>query len=338
MRVQAPKLDKRARKGPVIPAPPDLAALFQLVKLLPHSERRSEAKGIHELTMREWSHDDETKTYREGHYLWRHVDKLPLSLQAFVWRDEVGQFADASGMELAHADYFQLHRNIELTGQPEGVLREVISRGKERIDLEIERVEDRNTPREPAKSKDHSISEVDLLGALELKLLKQYLIGDLRFMEVGPSWLLVRARQRFFFILAAEEILHALTTVDPQRQLDDLWYTEESGAGFSGHLVIEADHIGYSTPLLISCFLGVQVSRIRKCTVCMNYFWAGRKDKSVCSTQCGANKRKRRERARYMEVKLGDHIPQKRIKDKPPIEGSGATKRPAKRRPRKKGN
>jgi hypothetical protein len=39
-----------------------------------------------------------------------------------------------------------------------------------------------------------------------------------------------------------------------------------------------------------------------------------------------------------MEVKLGDRIPQKRIKDKPPIEESGATERPAKRRPRKKGN
>lgn len=337
-KVQASKRDKGSRKAPAIPVPPRLADLFQLVNLLPPFLRRSAAKGIHDLSTLDWSPDDETKTYRRWHYLWRDLDDLPLSLQAFVLRDETGQFVDASGMELAYAEYFQPHRNIELTAQPEDVLREVISRATERIDLEIRRVENRKIPREKGKSTVQKISEPDLLGSVELELLKHYMIGETRFMEVGPSWLLIRARQRFFFILAAEEILHALTTEEPQRLLDNLWYTEESGAGLSGHLFIESDQVRYASPLLISYFLGVQVSRIRKCALCENYFWAGRKDKALCSTQCGAIKRKRRERTRYMEVKLGDRIPQKRIKDKPPIEESGATKRPAKRRPRKKGN
>ena len=111
--------------------------------------------------------------------------------------------------------------------------------------------------------------------------------------------------------MAAEEILDALTDEEPQKKLDTTWYAQHSGA-LRGNLFVENDQVHLYPPVLFSFVVGLQVSRIHKCGICGNYFWGGvGRDKTVCSPQCGATK-KRRERDRYMEVKLGDRIPKSR--------------------------
>lgn len=140
---------------------------------------------------------------------------------------------------------------------------------------------------------------------------RDYQLGEFRFREMGISYLANRAKQRFLFALAAEEILHSLTSPDPHKELNHAWYVEKSGAA-SHHVFVENDEVKLSPSVLLSFVVGVQVSRVRKCVVCENYFWAGRKDKRVCSEQCGATNRKRQERQRYFEVKVGNRIATKR--------------------------
>jgi predicted nucleic acid-binding Zn ribbon protein len=107
-------------------------------------------------------------------------------------------------------------------------------------------------------------------------------------------------------------LLFALTEKIPQKELEELWYAPECDL-LSGGLLVENDRFHVLPPVLFSFFLGVPISRIHRCIVCSDYFWAGRKDKSVCSFRCGATKRKRKERERYQEIKLGDRVPKKRI-------------------------
>ena len=125
-----------------------------------------------------------------------------------------------------------------------------------------------------------------------------YGVGESKFMSSGLLNLVNRARQRLLFILAAEEVLNALSGVETQEQLNRARYIDECGAT-RGHLYIKDGEVKLSPPVLFSFVVGIDATRVRKCKVCENYFWAGRKDKQLCSVKCDATHRKRNERDRY---------------------------------------
>ena len=303
---------KTTKRSPaLIPVPHDLAVLMRLVNSLPSELRRSGRNGVHELTMRHWDSASEEEAINSWFYMWRYVNELPVNLQMFVLQDDDGRRETGFGMApLFDANHLQPYTNIELLDQTESALQDLVSTAKERINREIKIVEERITPREQKRSTPRDDLQRQLLIVSGLR--NEYEVGESTFSEVGPRRLLARARQRFFFVLAAEEILDALTGDEPQEKLNNAWYFEESGAALRGHLFVQGDQVHLYPPVLFSFVVGLQVSRIHKCGICGNYFWAGRKDKKVCSEQCGATKRKRQERQRYYEIKIGDRIAGKR--------------------------
>lgn len=302
---------------------------MSLANLLPTSMRRGSRKGIHELIVRSSWETDEQAAINDMYELRRSLRKWPSGLQAFVLHDNDGEYRDSDLGPIQHLDPHHLRplENIYLLGQSEAELEEVISTATSRIDLEIELAE------QVASSRRQKNPRSDERQVALVITPRTYELGDCEFTEVGVRHLLVRARQRFFFVLAAEEILYSLTAPDPNEELRSAWYIGDSGA-LESQLYVADDKVHLGPPVLFSFVLGIQVSRIRRCGVCENYFWAGRKDKRVCSERCGATNRKRQERQRYFEIKVGDRIPKKKTKS------SIARKRPAHRRDRvaRKGN
>jgi rubrerythrin len=191
--------------------------------------------------------------------------------------------------------HFQSCNNFALLEQPERKLHSIIARAEKRIDVESKRAEDkvrlRNKPQ-----KDFDFYEI-------VEPWDEYKVGDRKFAEVGLRNLANRARERFFFTLAAEETLSALVGPNTQEKLSRLRYVDKSGSTRS-YLYVENDEVKVYPPLLFSFMQGIQVSRVRRCEICKDYFWAGRKDRKVCSPSCGATKRKRKERKRNLERKL----------------------------------
>lgn len=288
------------RKQSTLPAPPELASLFRIVNLLPMSIRSPKA-GIHELIARRWFSDGRQDVARDWFYFWRYIDPLPIELQAFVLYDELYMLVTT---ELGMAPVFDPHHyqalhNLAFPGSPPTVLRDVVSNARKRIDTEI-------TIFEENKAVAGQRSQYDARPAQW----RQYDVAGSTFGESGADVLYRRARERFFFLLHADEILHALTTVDPQSRLETLLYEDE--CAMNGYLFVENGSVQLEPPALFSLLVGTEVSRIRRCEICENYFWAGRKDKLVCSLQCGATKRKRQERKRYSDKKVAQKQPSRK--------------------------
>jgi hypothetical protein len=263
-----------------------------MVNLLP-GPLRAPGAGIHELTMRQWYSDGMHDVIRDWFYFWRYIDPLPSELQAFVLHDDLGTLVTT---EFGKAPIFdprdlQALSNLTFPEIPVKQLGEIVSKARARIDTEIRMFEEKQ-PSTGKRLLDHSPS-------LQFR---EYEIQGSHFGEVGADFLYKRARQRFFFLLNANEILHALTTTDPQSHLDNLLYEDE--CSFNGYLFVENGKVHLAPPAVFSILLGSEVSRIRRCQICENYFWAGRKDKLVCTLQCGATKRKRLERKKYSEKKI----------------------------------
>jgi hypothetical protein len=109
-------------------------------------------------------------------------------------------------------------------------------------------------------------------------------------------------RRRLWFILAAEELLYWLVWFNLER-INTPYYGEKWNSVYDP-IYIEDDIVKAHPPILYSFIVGVQASRVRQCGICNNYFWAGRKDKKVCSVQCSATNRKQKQRERDLEKKL----------------------------------
>ena len=124
-----------------------------------------------------------------------------------------------------------------------------------------------------------------------------YRIGDNEFIESSLGYLAERVKERFFFVLAAEEILDALTGPDTEEKLGTAQYVGYTA--IRSRLFVMDDEVHMSPPILFSFVVGIQASRVRKCEICGSYFWAGRKDKTVCSEKCNATRRKRKQRRWY---------------------------------------
>jgi hypothetical protein len=290
----------------LVPIPNQVAKLIRLANLVPQSERRSAGNGIHILTQRCWAKDDEEQAAWSVPYLQMYLRDWPLALKAFVLRDTHGLYVDIDGHSAPLQDYshLQVRENMSLLDESDSGLHMKVETANERLRQEIEFVKNRISSQTNLELATNYVGE--LLGPLG-----GYDVGEYKFEQVGICQLALRARQRFFFVLAAEELLFALTEKIPQEELDQFWYVPECDL-FSGGLLIENDRFRIRPPVLFSFLLDVPISRIRRCTVCCDYFWAGRKDKSVCSSRCGATKRKRKERERYQEIKLGDRVPKQR--------------------------
>ena len=294
-------------RASLVPIPNQVAPLIRLGNLLPQSERRSAGNGIHILTQRVWAKDDEKQAAISVPYLQMYLGDWPLALQAFVLWDTHGLFVEVEGYSAPLQDYvhLQVRENISLLNESHSDLQIRVETANKRLDQEIAFVKNKSSSKANGELTINYASEV--LGAWG-----GYDVGAYKFEEVGICELALRARQRFFFVLAAEELLFAITETIPQKELDQLWYVPECDL-FSGGLFVENDRFNVLPPLLFSFLLGVPISRVHRCTVCSDYFWAGRKDKSVCSARCGATKRKRNERERYQEIKFGDRVPKKRV-------------------------
>jgi hypothetical protein len=265
--------DRVNRQGSVIPIPDEIAKFIRLANLLPRSDRRSAANsGIHILTQRLWDKDDEKQAANSVLYLKMYLREWPLALNAFVLWDTVGLYVDIEGSRLPSLDndHRQPLENMDLLMESNGALEKRIEAANERLDLEMNLAQ----------------SATDQWASC--------IVGEFEFEPLGICELAFRARQRFFFILAAEELLFALTEPEPGKTLEQLWYVRDFN--LSNGLFVDNDRLRIQPPILVSYFLDVPISRIRRCAVCSNYFWAGRKDKQLCSLKCGANQRKRRQR------------------------------------------
>jgi hypothetical protein len=292
---------------PLVPVPNHLAKLIRLANLVPQSERRLVAEGIHILTQRYWAKDDEKQAATSVPYLQMYLRDWPLALKAFVLWDTHGLYVDSEGYSAPLQDdcHLQVRENVSLLDESDLDLHIKVETANERLRQEMGFVENRSSSQTNLELTSNYVGEfLGLLGGFD--------VGECKFDQVGICQLALRARQRFFFVLAAEELLFALTEKNPQKQLEQLWYVPECDL-FSSSLLVDGDQLHVLPPALFSFLLGVPISRIRRCTVCSDYFWAGRKDKSVCSARCGATKRKRKERKRYLEIKLGDRVPKKRV-------------------------
>src|SRR6185503_9442141 len=260
----------------LVPVPADLAVFMRLANSVPQSIRRGSRKGIHGLIVRSsWEREDEEGTIGSMYDLQRYLREWPLGLQAFVLHDSDGEYRDTDLGPVAHFDPYHLRplENIHLLGRSEEELEEVILKARGRIDLEIDLAE------QVVSSRRQQNPPIEKRQAMLVKRV-DYQLGDCKFTEVGLRHLLIRARQRFFFVLAAEEILYSLTAPDPTEEIQRAWYIGESGS-LRSHLYVHNGTVHLHPPVLFSFVVGIQVSRIRRCAVCEDYFWAGRKDKRV---------------------------------------------------------
>ena len=304
--------DNEKGRSALIPAPEHLAQLMHLVNLLPKSLRRS-TEGINSesntppksisifFVRDEWDTRSDKGAIWSIYYLQRLVDELPLELQAFILHDDNAHHIKVDyspGYAPVFDPYhFQPSQNITLLDLSEDELQVIIAEAKRRLDIETpELIEPKPTAQKEA------LEPVYIPDVYQKDM--DYQIGDRKFSRVGLSNLANRARQRFFFILAAEEILDALVGPNTQKKLNNAWYVEKSGTT-QGYLYISNDEVKLYPAVLYSFVVGIQASRVRRCEICSSYFWAGRKDKKVCSERCGATRRKRQERQRYFDLKIG---------------------------------
>lgn len=302
-------VSKAKRKTALVPAPEKFAALLHLVNLLPKALRRSPASSTDETvqtqqpiywsTVRfQWYCREEKEAIHSIHYLRNVMDDLPPEMQAFILKDDLGRIIEtASGRVPTSTDVnFQTLENFSLLGRPSREQLAIIAEAKERINHVVEKTE--------AKLSSRNRTQQDFGIPIEVDPFAKEIFANLKFVDIPLSILANRARQRLIFILAAEEILDALVAPDPHKKLNQNWYINEAVSA-RGFIYVENDQVREYPPLLFSFLLGVQVSRIKRCGICGDYFWAGRKDKKVCSARCGATSRKRQERQRYFEKKIG---------------------------------
>ena len=287
---------------------------MRLANLLPKTLRRSPISPSNETNKQRvihhwaylrdwWNTRNDEETLSSMYHLRRLADELPLELQVFILRDDECRHTKVAYppgyVPVFDPYHLQTLENITYLEQPTEKLRVIVAEAKERIAIETNMAEARaSAAKVPSDNQEQQMVQIPDVQIVNYK------IGNINYSKVGLSNLANRARQRFFFILAAEEILDALVEPETQKKLNNAWYVEQSGTT-RGYLYVSNDEVKLSPPILFSFVVDVQASRIRRCEICEDYFWAGRKDKKVCSARCGATRRKRNERERYFEIKVG---------------------------------
>lgn len=283
---------RKRKRAPALIAPPaKIDALIRLVNLLPKYLRQESTDPqpapalVHGRThvLEFWDYKTDEDILHRVWYFYVLSDALPLELQAFILHDDDGRYIkhSTSLVPLFDPEHLQPYRNINLIVASEIDLQTIVKAAKARINIEEIEVEARTTAK-PLYPEDRF----------------DYEVGESKFMSSGLLNLVNRARQRLLFVLAAEEVLNALSASDTQERLNRARYVDQSGAT-RGHLYVKDGEVKLSPPVLFSFVVGIDAAGVRKCKVCENYFWAGRKDKRLCSAKCDATNRKRNERDRY---------------------------------------
>jgi hypothetical protein len=217
------------------------------------------------------------------------LNAIPIELQAFILHDDDGRFLTGEWQSPLHdPENTQPLSNVSLLEKPAKKLQTIVANAKKRIENETKVAIKEGSWRQQR-------SFMELRPDLRQRRFK---LGNHEFGYVGLGYLLDRARQRLFFLLGAEEILDALAESNEEAiasKLDQAWFYHMSGS-LTGQLFVENDSVHLNPPILFSFVVGVQASRIRRCEICENYFWAGRIDKKTCSPQCSATRRKRKQR------------------------------------------
>ena len=284
---------KRKRSPALIAPPAKIDALIRLVNLLPKYLRQQStdpkppAELVHGRThvLEFWEYKTDEDILHRVWYFYVLSDALPLELQAFILHDDDGRYIkhSTSLVPLFDPDHLQPYTNIKLIVASEPDLQSIVKVAKERISVESAETEAR----------------VKVPPVFDDRF--DYEVSESKFMSSGLLNLVNRARQRLLFVLAAEEVLNALSGPDTQERLNRARYIDQSGAT-RGHLYVKDGEVKLSPPVLFSFVVGVDATRVRKCKVCEDYFWAGRKDKQLCSDKCDATNRKRNERERYRKT------------------------------------
>jgi hypothetical protein len=276
---------KRLRQPALVPTPSQLVDLLTLVNQLPVELRRSRQESWSPASRRvisgetpkivRWQRDllDGTSTGMSYASLWlrlvQAVEELPLKLQAFLLRDELGDIVEESDgypTPVYVESDLQIIRNFELLRMSESELREIVRRSLDKVD-EAARFEE----------------------------------GEDEFLQnrVSPTTLIKRVHQRLIYSLAALELLSCLTQVNAKQELRQLSITRLSDATYPRPYIDEEGRFELSLPILFYRLRGIEVFRIKECAVCYRIFWAGRKDMRCCEAKCSHILRSRKYRDAY---------------------------------------
>ena len=287
------KVERKRTHPPTIAPPAQLDVLIRLVNLLPKCLRKQRSAGKPSPQLEHgrdhiiefWSLKNDEDTIGRTWYFFVLTDALPIELQAFILHDDEGHYVptSVSAAPLFDPEHLQPYTNIRLLTLCQDESQSIVTVAKERIRIEEDRTDSES-------KKDYPYYDSF-----------NYEIGDKKFRSAGLFRLINRARQRLLFVLAAEEILDALSGPDTQEKLNHARYIDDSGAT-RGYLYTRDGKVQLGPPVLFHFVVGVDSTRVRKCKVCENYFWAGRIDKRVCSTRCSATNRKKNQRERYLKV------------------------------------
>lgn len=273
--VEAKRKATTKRRPPLVPTPALVDALLDLVNRLPvqfrhpYWARREEDKlegsdyPVNEamiLNPEGWRVDNPIAMWER---LRNVLAELPLALRAFVLRDELGTIGSINSD-------LQCRANFEVIGKTEEKQSDI-------VDAAVNRIEEAFIEERQALT----LSEKVGRSARRKTEQSHY---------VAAKQLVLRVRQRLIFVLAANELLSCLTQ-------PETWYQLLLRRLSRLHEATQADlyivpegkdkgKLAVSPPVLYECLLGVEAARIRECPICFRFFWAGRKDKIGCSTNC----------------------------------------------------
>ena len=280
---------KRIRPPALVNTPTQLNDLLILANQLPVELRLSRHKSWSPASRRvisdetpkivRWRRDllDGTSKGMSHESLWirlvEAVGELPLKLQAFLLRDELGDIvveSDGYPVPVYVDSDLQIMRNFELLGMSENELREIVRKSLDKVD-------------EAARFKE----------------------GEDEFLQIRVSsrTLIERVHQRLIYSLAALELLDCLTQENAKEGLRRLSITRLSDATYPRPYIDEKGRFELSPPILFYRLKGIEVFRIKECPVCDRIFWAGRKDMRCCDAKCSHIFRSRKYRGEAYKEK-----------------------------------
>lgn len=127
----------------------------------------------------------------------------------------------------------------------------------------------------------------------------------------------ILSRRRLIELLAAQELLYAISSDDPKRNLliyARLYRQVEEYSIESGLGIDENNRIKSSNPELFGILENVDATKIRKCPICLKIFWADHGRMKFCSQKCGTSARVRKLRNKLWQEAYQEKYKQQRYK------------------------
>ena len=218
------------------------------------------------------------------------LDQLPLLLQAFVLNDDDGRLVEIDdGQEgrmlvprFIEPD-FQIEGNFELLRLSDDELKKTVRVSLKKILIAL------------SNEQEMQASSVNIRARQEVN------IEDNKYMLSDAGTLLLRARQRLIYVMAAQELISCLTHPKPHEQL--WWYCSIVPRSEAARPIpyIKEGKFSLRTPPLFSALEGIEIKRVNECQICYQFFWAGRLDMKCCSAKCSHALRSRNYRRAYKE-------------------------------------